>query len=370
MSGPPLRLELRGRLGPLAPSWDALVDRQGLPTPFLKSWWLEHAAGGTPTILCVLEGAELVGGAAFEVDHVGPAPVAVERVRVLGQGVLAPDHLDLLSEPSRAREVREIVLGWLHRPGSRLIDLDGLAAGGVLAQAYAAAEIERVGAPYAPLPATGAEYLAARPGKLRSTITRRGRAFERDGATLRRVPAEQVDAALDRLAELHEHRWSDESSFLDGWGAVRAAACDGARNGEVVVTELVAADGEVVATELDLLAGRRAAFYQAGRRTDRDWRGCGSVVRAEFIDRCCEDGLVEYDLLRGDESYKADWATERRELVRCRRGVGPRGRALEQALRAWRRSAPQVQRGRDAVAQLVSRAPWRPRRAARHELSG
>ncbi|MHB1139475.1 MAG: GNAT family N-acetyltransferase [Microthrixaceae bacterium] len=364
-----LRLQLRGRLGPLAPEWDELVDRHVLPSPFLKSWWLSHAGGGSTTFLCVLDDERLVGGAAFEVDRLGPGPLGVERVRVVGHGALAPDHLDLLAEPAVARAVRELVLDWLRRPGSRLIDLDGLAADGALGAAFAAHELERHGAPYAVLPATGGEYLAGRPGKLRSTITRTRKRFDREGVQLRRVGPDDIDRALDTLAELHDQRWSEASRFLRAWPRFREAAAAGARSGEVVVTELVAASGEVVATELDLLAGRRAAFYQAGRRIEREWRGCGSVLRAGLVDAFCEDGVIEYDLLRGDEPYKSDWAAARREVVHCRFGVGPRGRVLAAALVGWRRVAPTALRIRDAWRDLVSRAPWRPRRAARVELS-
>lgn len=371
MPADPFRLQLRGRLGDLRQDWDDLVDRQQLPSPFLKSWWLAHAGAGHVTFLCVLAGDRLVGGAAFEVDRFGPGPVGVERVRVVGHGPLAPDHLDLLTEADEAvsAEVERLVLEWLRRPGSRLLDLDGLAAHGVLARTFAAHELERQGAPYAVLPSTGGEYLADRPGKLRSTVTRTRKRFDREGVVLRRVAAGEVDRALDTLAELHDQRWSEASRFLRAWPRFRAAAAAGASSGEVVVSELVADSGEVVATELDLLAGRRAAFYQAGRRIEREWRGCGSVLRAGLIDDFCEDGVTEYDLLRGDEPYKADWAAERREVVHCRLGVGPRGRLVAGALVGWRRVAPTALRLRDVWRDLVSRAPWRPRRAARVELS-
>ncbi len=363
------RLELRSRLGPLASAWDDLVDRQELPSPFLKSWWLEHAGADAPTVLCVLDGDQLVGGAAFEVDRFGPGPLGIERVRAVGHGALAPDHLDLIAEPAHAASVERLVVGWLRRPGSRLVDLDGLAARGVLAKELASGELERHAAPYTVLPSDGAEYLAGRPGKVRSTITRTRKRFDKQGVTLRRVDASDIDRALDALAELHDQRWSEASKFLRAWDRFRGAAAAGAARGDVVVTELVAASGEVVATELDLLAGRRAAFYQAGRRIEREWRGCGSVLRAGLIDQLCDDGVVEYDLLRGDEPYKADWAAERREVVQCRVGIGPRGLALQATLLAWRRVAPTYLRLVDVGQRIVSRAPWRPRRAARDELS-
>jgi len=266
MTPTPFRLEVRTRLGALGTEWDQLASTQQLPSPFLRSWWIDNAAGGTPAVLCCFEGGRLVGGAAFELDQVRRGPVRAERVRCIGQGVLAPDHLDVVAAEGRAPAVLELVIGWLRRPGSRVVDLDGLAATGALAGALGAYEIARVGAPYAPLPVTGAEYLAARPGQLRSTVTRSRKRFVKDGASFRRVDTDDVARALDQLAALHDERWSDESNFLLAWDRCRTALVAGAAADEVVIHELLSAEGDVVAVELDLRCGTRQSFYQAGRR--------------------------------------------------------------------------------------------------------
>ena len=232
----------------------------------------------------------LVGGAALQVDRIGRGPASLERVRCLGQGELAPDHLDVVAVAGREQEVCRRVIGWLRRPGARVVDLDGLAATGHLAGALAPSEIDRTGAPWTPLPADPAEYLADRPGKLRSTISRSRKRFDKVGASVRRVPAEEADRALDTLASLHDDRWAEASGFLAAWDRFRAAAHDGMASGAVVIHELRAADGRVVATELDLVSGDRLAFYQAGRDTDRDWRGSGSVLKAAIIDWACSRG--------------------------------------------------------------------------------
>jgi CelD/BcsL family acetyltransferase involved in cellulose biosynthesis len=332
-----MRVDVVEQLGELAPTWDDLVDRQRLPSAFLRSWWLGSAAAGRPRIVCCFDGDDLVGGAAFEVDSVGRGGVGIERVRSLGQGPLAPDHLDVIAVEGRRAEVVRAVVDWLRRPGSRLVDLDGLAATGALARVLARHELARVGAPYAPLPADPDEYLAARPGTLRSTVSRTRKRMTRAGATVRRVGPDDADAALAALARLHDHRWADDSAFLAAWDRFERAARAGLRDGSVVIHEAVDADGVVVATELDVRAGSSLAFYQAGRSTDREWRGVGSVVKADAVRWGIEHGATEFDLLRGDEPYKSDWATERRELVRVRFGTGVLGSALAATADAWRR---------------------------------
>ncbi len=289
-----------------------------------------------------------MGGAAFETDRWGRGPVRLERVRCVGQGVLGPDHLDLIAGPGHHLGVAREVLAWLRRPGARVVDLDGLAAAGSLATLLGGHEVHRVAAPYADLSVGAEQYLAGRPGKVRSTITRTAKRFAREGVELVRVDGEDIEGALDDLARLHDERWAEDSVFLRGWERCCAAARAGAASGDVVVHELRDAAGDPVAVELDLVLGGSVAFYQAGRRTEREWRGCGSVLRARIIEAAAADGATEYDLLRGDEGYKADWATDRRELVHITMGVGVLGVAAVRARSANRALA----RRREASAEL------------------
>ncbi len=322
------RLEVRTALADLAGEWDDLVSSQPLPSGFLHSWWVDHAAGGTPAVLVCRDGDRLVGGAAFELDRVGPG-AGLARVRMLGQGPLAPDHLDLVAAPGAHLAVARSVTGWLRRRGSRMLDLDGLAAGGTLAAVFEDHVVDRVAAPVAEIGDDAEAYLGSLPGQLRNTVKRAGRRLEKAGADVVTVDGsdpEAVERALGDLARLHDHRWADESGFLSSWERFADAASTGIEQGSVLVHQLVDVDGSVVATELDLVAGGSIQFYQAGRRTEHEWRGAGSVLRAEVIRRAVAQGLSEYDLLRGDEAYKAGWATDRRELVRVRVGIGVGGR--------------------------------------------
>lgn len=109
--------------------------------------------------------------------------------------------------------------------------------------------------------------------------------------------------------------------------------------------ELVDADGLIVAVELELRAGQRLCFYQAGRVTDHEWRGSGSVLKARIIEAGIAEGFVEFDLLRGGESYKAEWADARRTVVRVQSAVGPLARTLVRGAEVRRR----VQRRRAGI---------------------
>lgn len=352
-----MRLELvrRETLGELVPSWDDLVATGPLPSPFAMSWFVENAARGEPAILtCHDERGRLVGGAPFELDRVGAVPCltgatgnhpGVRRVRVLGQGTLAPDHVDVIAEPEHRPEVLAAVARWL-RSGNWVVDLDGLSATCELPELLAAPVVDRTAAPYLRL--GPGDPVAALPGRLRNSIKRSSKRLARAGFELRRVEPSGAEDALDTLLRLHDHRWADRSS----WGSqhdpgdrdrLRNTLAAGLRCGDAVIHELT--DSEtVIASELELLAGTRCAFYQAGRLTDHDHRGSGSVLKAKVLQWAVAQRMTEFDLLRGDEAYKGDWSNDRRELRRIRTGFGPAGRPAAWAMNRWQIIAPSVRR--------------------------
>ena len=87
------------RLDGWAAQWDQLVDSSPLPSPFLRSWWLTGVGGPGRHFLLVVDGAQLLGGLALERRH------PMLSVRMMGDGSLCPDHLDLLAAPGHEAAV-------------------------------------------------------------------------------------------------------------------------------------------------------------------------------------------------------------------------------------------------------------------------
>jgi CelD/BcsL family acetyltransferase involved in cellulose biosynthesis len=313
-------------LGRWAEEWDALVDQLPLPSPFLRSWWLDHVAVGEPVVVLVTDGRRLLGGAAFQRTR----RYGCEWIELLGDGPLEPDHLDLVAAVPQLDTVSAAIATWLGRSGDRVVDLVGLADESWLAAALPRRThvVDHAVAPYAALPSDAAEYLAARSGQLRSTISRSRKRLAKAGIAPRVRAASDVASALDDLRRLHDARWGDRSGFLESWPGFAAAMAAGAARGEVRVADLADDAGSAVAVELELCVAGRWSFYQAGRLEERDLRGSGSVLKAAVVDDAIAAGVTELDLLRGDEPYKADWASATRRLLRARVGYGPRGRAV------------------------------------------
>jgi CelD/BcsL family acetyltransferase involved in cellulose biosynthesis len=311
-------------LGRWSEAWDDLVAALPLPSPFLESWWLEHTAAGTPQYVLVVDGERLLGGAAFQVRTVR----GVRRVELCGQGTLDPDHLDLVSLPAEVDRVQRAVGDWLGAVASE-IDFDGLLDGAALLGAVPNLRRGRLVtvAPFAELPSDPEAYLAARDGKVRSTVTRTTKRLTKAGVTVRITTEGPADEQIDTLRRLHDGRWGEHSAIPTTWKQVAAALAEGARRGRVWFAELLDAEGQPIAIEVDLVSGRRLGFYQAGRLTDHEYRGSGSMLKYAVIQHAIAAGFTEYDLLRGDEPYKQEWATGERAVVAVHSGTRLLGRA-------------------------------------------
>lgn len=340
-----LRLVESGALGERAARWDALAAAARLPSPFLSSWWLgAMASGREATFLLWFEADRLVGGIALSIHQRGP----ISLVRMLGDGPLAPDHLDLVAAQGREVEVAAALRGWFTDRSPCVIDLRGLAEEAVVLDAMPPGSLITglSTAPYMQLPPGGPILPKGR----RESFRRQANRLQALGAVHRVVRGGEAgtERALIELRRLHVEHWGDRSGLARSFpalaGAVRSSG------GAAQVEELVI-DGEVVASQVSIDIARRRHLYQSGRSMEHRWRGAGNVLLVHTIQRAQEDGLSEYDFLRGTEAYKYMWSTGERKVLRARGavGLGPRvelrvqrlaehGRPAARQLKAWVRS--------------------------------
>jgi CelD/BcsL family acetyltransferase involved in cellulose biosynthesis len=324
-----LHVVVRTRLDRLQPEWDALVEHLPLPSPFLRSWWLEQTAGSGPRFLLVMDGDVLVGGLALEEKRWFGVPC----LRVMGAGTLCPDHIDTVALPDRQEDVLAALAVWLRRPGSRILDLEGVAGGSRLAATLPGRvhrEVIAV-APWASLAADPDTWFRTRPRSFRTTLRKATRRLEGEAVAHRVLQGATISAALDTLRRLHRARWGERSNFLAAYDQFAAASRAGAARGEVAFHELVAGEEVVAAVSCFEVAGR-VSLYQSGRRSEHRWRNAATVLLLKVVEDACRRGLAEVDLLRGDEPYKQNFASATRELLRLRAAHGLVGHLALDAL--------------------------------------
>jgi CelD/BcsL family acetyltransferase involved in cellulose biosynthesis len=296
-------------LGARASEWDSLVSQQPLPSPFLRTSWLEQVTDRRVRVtLLVLEEGELLGGVALVRDRL----LGVERYRFAGQGVLCPDHLDLVAAPGRERDVQAAIRGWFAAPGHRVLDLVGLAEGSRLAAALPGPAVPVDLAPYQPL--TEDDYLASRSSNFRRATRKADRRMTEDGYVHTQVALADLPVAFGELRRLHETR--------DGRAFSASVARDEAR------VDLLSSPEEVVAVSLAFTSDARLSLYQVARSLDHEHRSAGTVLLHRVIVDAHASGARELDMLRGDEAYKASFADHSRAVLRLRVGHGLLGRAV------------------------------------------
>jgi CelD/BcsL family acetyltransferase involved in cellulose biosynthesis len=203
--------------------------------------------------------------------------------------------------------------------------------------------------PYLKIEGSFSHYLESRPDGLASQWRRRKQWLEkRPGYRLDvlRSPAE-VSAGIDVLFDLHRQRWENESDGItpELEPFHREAARRLAALGWAVIFVLHA-EGAPRAALYGFRHGDRFAFYQSGHEPAWRPRSVGTVLLGHTIRWAFDQGLAEYDFLRGDEPYKFKWANAERRTVRVR--------AVGHGLRPWLRD--RARRGMHELKEAVKQA--------------
>jgi CelD/BcsL family acetyltransferase involved in cellulose biosynthesis len=302
-----------------------------------------------------VDGDRLVGGLALEEER----RLGLEYIQMMGNGPLCPDHLDLLATPGSEERVIDLFRAWLGRRGRRLVDLKGVRAGSRLGEMLPGpTRCEPLAsAPWASLPDTADTYLTGLSSQFRRQVRRATARLEDQGVTHHVRRGASAIESLDTLRILHEAQWGDRSQFLPDFDRFRSACCSGAEVDEVVVHEMASQD-TVVATIMGFEVAGRLSLYQSARVDDPRWREAPAALFTAIILDACDRGLTEVDFLRGEEPYKAKFASRRRDLVRLIAGSGGSGRiawaSTVAASKGSQAAVRSVQVGRAAIARARS----------------
>jgi hypothetical protein len=344
-----VRLEVRDSLGSLAAAWDELVAAMPLPTPFLRTWWLDSVVAHKPTYLLAFDGPTLLGGLALDRRRIA----GVDRYRFLGAGQLCPDHLDLVARADAREEVAAAVRSWLQSPGSRVLDLDGMYEDALLRQvAEDAIVAETDVSPYQAL-SPDTPYLDTRSGKFKRHRRAAQRKADAAGVTIEQVSRGGVPAAIEAFEALHAPR-ADRARLLARMPELRRAWLSAAAREELL---LYRADckGVTVGVLVCYDVAGRVSVYQCARRMDEEFAGVGTLLDQRAYDDAGQWGRREVDMLRGDERYKRECCDEQRALLRLRTSAGVGGAALLSALRLGELLRQNAGRARSHLRRILSR---------------
>lgn len=315
--------------------WMALLLRHGLPAGQRPQWLTLHSVQGEACaeLGCLAEGRHTLTSLA---NFYSP--------------LWAPSWQDPSRRPRIAwsRLTRELaglrqaaVLRWQPLAADRLWWRD--CAQALRDHGYATSTYRCFGNWYLPL-AVGVNfegYWQSRPARLRNTVERARRKLLRSHAMQVEVlqePGAALDDAIAAYERVYAGSWKPKEAHpgfmpaLIRWAAQRQALRLG----------LMRLDGEVVAAQVWLVAEGKAHIYKLAYLPGHEKLSVGSVLTAALMAHVIDqDRVHEVDYLMGDDAYKQDWMTHRRErigLLACRkRSPAAWWPWLKQSLSGWRR---------------------------------
>lgn len=184
-------------------------------------------------------------------------------------------------------------------------------------------------------------YMQARPRQIQNTYTRKSRKFVSDpSAKLEIVTApEDVGRAMQAYQSVYMKSWKQPEpypDFVPGW----ASTC--ARHGWLRLG-IAWVNGVPIAAQFWFTMNRRAYIFKLAYDEDYAKLSAGTILTAHMMQHALDvDKVTEIDYLSGDDDYKRNWMTHRRErhgLLACNLFT-PIGLAVgvrEIAASAWHR---------------------------------
>lgn len=320
----------------LESEWNALLDESITHVPFLRyeylnKWWQTRGGGEWPAdselaIVSAVQDGRLAGIAPlFRAEHDGRSALLL-----LGS-IEVSDYLDFIVRPTDLNGFLAGLLPFLAQqlPGWQALDLynllDSSPSLGALQQAAAAqgwrfANQQLQHSPYIPLPGDWETYLAGIDKKQRHEIRRKMRRAEEAGSPIDwSVTTEPgaLDADIETFLALMEQD-AEKAAFLT------PAMRQHMRN----TMRCAFAAGCLQLAFLNI-AGKRAAAYLNFHYIDRLWiynsgldrsfseYSPGWVLLGDLLKWANENGIREFDFMRGDEEYKYRFGAVDRFVLRA-----------------------------------------------------
>lgn len=165
------------------------------------------------------------------------------------------------------------------------------------------------------LPADGLDYetyLATRPGNLRNTLQRKRRRFLREPNTrLEIVSGSQgFESALSAFQRVYSQSWKPAETF-PRFIPELARSCSNRGWARLGVAWL---EERPIAAQFWIVANKTAYIYKLAYDPSFEHFSPGSLLTAALIEHVLRvDQVNEVDYLSGDDPYKKEWMTHRRE---------------------------------------------------------
>jgi CelD/BcsL family acetyltransferase involved in cellulose biosynthesis len=309
---------------------------------WLTTWWKHYGNGCELEVLLVFDDSEENTN-----QPIGILPAYVETthtqgkvLRLLGDGEVCSEHLDLLAEPTRREQICRDLADYLvsHADSWDSMKFAVLAEherslGQLIEElTFLSCTVHRssdVNLWAIPLPDSWEEFLAMQSKSHRKQLRQlRSRVLDTPRAMWKPVHDQnQFHIAWEQLIDLHQCRrlsLGEPGCFASPvWSNFhREVATELLERGQLRLSVLELA-GSPIAAEYHLAGVDATYAYQGGINPDRCDEEPGQLSMMLCVEQAIADGHKRFELLRGDEPYKAHWRAEPTATV-CVDVVAPR----------------------------------------------
>ncbi|OSM02163.1 GNAT family N-acetyltransferase [Magnetofaba australis] len=181
------------------------------------------------------------------------------------------------------------------------------------------------------------QYMAGRPGRVRSTIARKGRKLARERKhQIRLYGSEELPEFLTHYHAIHRGSWKSREPLDDHL----ADMLDALASRGWLRAALLTIDGHAAAAQIWFIAHGRASIFRLVY--DEAWReySPGTLLTAYMMELAIDrEGVMELDYLYGNDPYKQEWMSQRCErwILGCALASKPQGvwACLTSAASGW-----------------------------------
>lgn len=182
--------------------------------------------------------------------------------------------------------------------------------------------------PYVRLPSSYEEYVASRGRRFRKGLRYALRQASKNNLVVRELEPETFspDRIPDAFLSMNRSRFGDQSSFepADGEAFARLLLPDLFTERRMRVFALFREE-KMMGMDLCVVGVKSLGAWNGGFLPEAEPWSPGKLLMDAEIRQAYAMRMEEYDLLRGDEAYKASWANSRRDLASLERVIGRPG---------------------------------------------
>lgn len=158
-----------------------------------------------------------------------------------------------------------------------------------------------------------ADYMAARPARLRNTIARKQRKLEREhGYEIRLFTGDEVPPKMSDYYAVYHASWKANEQYT---GLVDALVAGFSKTGWTRLAVLYISE-QPAAAQLWFVHHGKASIFRLSY--DQAWKqySPGSILTSYLMEYVIDiDKVEEVDFLTGNDAYKQDWMSDRRERL-------------------------------------------------------